>query len=80
VTCPVSCAHTAHQVAPDSPHPPHVVGSAISRVARSEARTTPVMVMHPRLSAMEYEDTGSQQSVDGGANGRWDVENGRPLR
>jgi hypothetical protein len=38
------------------------------------------MVMHPRLSAMEYEDTGSQQSVDGEANGRWDVENGRPLR
>jgi hypothetical protein len=53
-----------------------VVGNAISRVARSERRTTPITVMHSRLSARGYGTHQRQASGDGGANGQWAVENG----
>ena len=69
----VSSAHTMHQVAPDAPHPPHVVGSASSRVARSERRAKPTRVMHTRLPAMTQEEHFEPAGVDGGVTGRWAV-------
>jgi hypothetical protein len=56
------------------PHPPHVVGSAISRVAVRERRAIPIRVMLTSLPTTNRKWAVSQRLVDTGTAIEWAVD------